>query len=265
MKRTFLRRSVFSLAFLCCMMLILILPVQSIDFNQRGKAELAMTSPTLSELSYQPKSHNFANRYEGVVANTSFQIWNSGCCGLTYSIIEECSWITVFPTYGHSYGEKDTIRITINTTGLQPGFYRENITIDSSDMDAFFMVSLTVIEPVNLVPNDPVLSGPSHGRIDVEQTFYASSTDPENGQIWYQWDMGNGSLSSWKGPYASGTDCSFTYTWSEEGIYQIKARAKDDQDQITDWSDPLSIKMPRQKMMFPFLSQLMQRFFAFFY
>ena len=69
-------------------------------------------------LSYNPKSYDFGDMYEGEENSTTFEIWNSGCCRLVYYLHWNCSWVDVYPTNGTSLGEHDTINININTTGL---------------------------------------------------------------------------------------------------------------------------------------------------
>jgi len=69
------------------------------------------------------------------------------------------------------------------------------------------------------------------------------------------WDWGDGNYSDWVGPFNSGDNCEQSYSWSSEGEYQIRVKAKDDFYGESEWSDPLSISMPktRQYINMPFL------------
>ncbi len=58
--------------------------------------------------------------------------------------------------------------------------------------------------------------------------FYISvPQDPENDQVYYFIDWGDGTSSEWIGPYEPGQTVYISHVWSEDGIYKIKAKAKD--------------------------------------
>ena len=64
----------------------------------------------------------------------------------------------------------------------------------------------------------------------------------------YWFDWGDGTNSGWVGPYASGATVSATHSWTSQGSYQIKVKAKDTSDTESVWSDPLAVSMPKQKI-----------------
>ncbi len=97
----------------------------------------------------------------------------------------------------------------------------------------------------NYPPSKPSRpSGPSSGESGKEYTYSSSATDPNDHQLYYKWDWGDGTESDWLGPYGSGITCEASHTWSEEGSYSIRAKAKDIYDTESDWSDSLPITMP---------------------
>ena len=61
---------------------------------------------------------------------------------------------------------------------------------------------------------------------------------------------GDGNYSEWVGPYASGDIVSLNYCWENKGEYEIKVKAKDIHGKKSDWSEPLVISMPRNKIFF---------------
>jgi len=94
---------------------------------------------------------------------------------------------------------------------------------------------------------DPVqptgLAGPTDAVLDDYNNFKASSTDPDSDELYYQFDWGNGSMSTWIGPYASGDSCTIEYAWDTNGDYDVKVRTKDIWDATTDWSPLHSVSV----------------------
>jgi len=86
-------------------------------------------------------------------------------------------------------------------------------------------------------------AGPSVGKKGVEYSFSAMTTDPDENNISYFFDWGDGENSSWIGPFPSGTTATATHAWSDERTYLVKVKAKDENGAETDWSPthPISI------------------------
>ena len=90
-----------------------------------------------------------------------------------------------------------------------------------------------------VTPSKP--SGPTHGTIDIQYAFSSVSTDPNGDQIYYMFSWGDGTSSTWLGPYSSGTTISASHSWSNIGSYDVKVKAKDINGATSDWSQPLTI------------------------
>jgi len=90
-------------------------------------------------------------------------------------------------------------------------------------------------------------NGPTSGKIHREHTFTTSTTDPDGNDIYYLFDWGDGSDSGWIGPYLSGENAEASYTWTEQGNYEIKVIAQDINGAMSEWSDPLVVSMPKNK------------------
>ena len=122
----------------------------------------------------------------------------------------------------------------------------------------------------NNLPNKPTIDGPTTGKAGEEYTYTASTTDLDGDMIRYCFDWGDGSSSEWIGPYTSGEVASTSHRWASQGNVKIKVKAKDEYDAESEWSDPLSITMPRNRAIntpllkflqqHPSLFQLMQQF-----
>lgn len=113
------------------------------------------------------------------------------------------------------------------------------------------------IEIVEKVENNPpskpnIVKGPTRGRINLEYSYDIVSTDPEGDSIFYLADWGDGSTSEWKGPYESGKIVTLEHTWSIKGAYKLRIKAKDISGYESDWSDPIVVVIPREKVAFKF-------------
>jgi hypothetical protein len=89
--------------------------------------------------------------------------------------------------------------------------------------------------------------GPISGKSGTEYPYKTSTTDPDGDQVFYLFDWGDDTDSDWLGPYDSGDECSSSHKWTSQGDYQIRVKAKDTKFAESDWSDPLSISMPRNR------------------
>ena len=61
------------------------------------------------------------------------------------------------------------------------------------------------------------------------------ATDPDGDKMYYFIDWGDGSNSSWLGPYVSGTMIHVNHTWTNKMNSTIRAKAKDILDAESDW------------------------------
>jgi len=118
-------------------------------------------------------------------------------------------------------------------------------------------------------PNKPeIVSGKISGRIKREYEYSTVSNDEDGDLLFYFFDWGDGTNSGWIGYYDSGETCSTSHIWTEEGNYEIKVKTKDLFGYESEWSDSLSISMPKNKIInnhmiewllsrFPFLEFLL--------
>ena len=83
-----------------------------------------------------------------------------------------------------------------------------------------------------------------------------STVEPDGEDIYYKFDWDDGEMSEWLGPYQSGDLCSATHTWKKRGNYEIKVKAKDQNGAESDWSESLSISMPKNSIFTNFYSKI---------
>jgi PKD repeat protein len=138
--------------------------------------------------------------------------------------------------------------------GLSIGFHTIFFIVmdDDNEWSEVALATLEVREYVNNPPNIPDINGPSEGKTDVEYTFYAVTTDPDNDMVSYLFDFGNNMTSFVMGPYDSGVECNASHVWFEEGIFQVKVMAFDTLNAESEWSDPIEISVPKKPIINPF-------------
>jgi hypothetical protein len=119
---------------------------------------------------------------------------------------------------------------------------------------------------VNDAPNKPSKpDGPKNGMAGQEYTYSSKTFDNDDDQVYYQWDWDDGTTSDWEGPFYSGETVESSHTWSSSGNYQVKVKSKDIHDYESDWSDPLSVKIPRSRenvrlVLFKIIKQIQNTF-----
>ncbi len=108
------------------------------------------------------------------------------------------------------------------------------------------------------IPSKP--TGISSGNISIKYNFSTSSTEPNGDRIQYGWDWdGNDIVNDWTGLYPSGQVIQTTNSWNSRGNYIIKVKAKDEFGTESDWSEPISVTMPKFKINYH-INILFQRF-----
>ena len=99
----------------------------------------------------------------------------------------------------------------------------------------------------NQPPEKPgIPSGPSRGGVGDEYSYSSSTTDVDGDEIRFLFDWGDGTqdYTTW---YKSGETGVALHYWEEKGTYKIKIQAEDEHGYESEWSDPLSISMPKNK------------------
>lgn len=120
---------------------------------------------------------------------------------------------------------------------------------DTYGSQSTFSTPLTVIisSGSNNPPNKPTLEGPSEGKSGTRYDYEATTIDPESDTLYYYFDWGDGTNSDWVGPYNSGQKGSSGNIWSS-GTYTIRVKAKDEHGSESEWSESMTVTMPKSKM-----------------
>jgi hypothetical protein len=83
--------------------------------------------------------------------------------------------------------------------------------------------------------------GPIIGKPGLIYEYNTSSIDIDGDNIYYLWDWDDGTEFVWFGPYSSGETCVGPHTWTNEGVYNVKVKAKDQLNLESEWSEPLEV------------------------
>jgi len=101
--------------------------------------------------------------------------------------------------------------------------------------------STIVSDGNNNPPQEPTTPiGPTTGGTNIEYIYSTTTTDPDADPVWYQWNFG-AYTTNWFGPYSSGATVQTPYAWAASGTYEVKVKAKDQNQLESDWSAPLVV------------------------
>jgi uncharacterized repeat protein (TIGR01451 family) len=147
---------------------------------------------------------------------------------------------------------------TVSYSWDTPGTHVISLVVtDDEDETAVDDTTVTIGNDPPNKPNTP--TGTTSGRIGISYQYSASTTDPEGNDIYYMFDWDDGTNSGWLGPFNSGDTANTFHTWTTQGSYSVKVKAKDEFDAETDWSDPLSVSMPKNKQVTPLLIEILEK------
>jgi len=136
---------------------------------------------------------------------------------------------------------------------VNPNYHSSHDTLDT--MNAYYATNVSKLSLATLVslseltmqhvpekPSRP--TGQDTGSPGENYTYSSVSVDPDNDDIWYQWDWGDDTYSEWIGPFLSGVSCEISHEWLTKGSYAVRVRVKDEHELQSTWSEPLTVRMP---------------------
>jgi outer membrane protein assembly factor BamB len=190
--------------------------------------------------------------------------------GPYYGLVNEPVGFTGYATGGHkpyswkwSFGD-NSVSYEKNPTHIygSPGNYTVTLTVTDDDGNTSTDTTWAWIQETNNPPNKPVLKGPSKGKPGQYYDYSFSAIDPENNNVFYYVDWGDGEKKDWFGPYASGHEETLSHSWNSRGTYTVRIKAKDVYGNESEWSS-LEVKMPKSipfNSLWQILSHLIDRF-----
>jgi hypothetical protein len=110
------------------------------------------------------------------------------------------------------------------------------------------IVMVTSENVENEPPEIPTINGPTNGKADIDYDFTFTANDPNGDDVYIYVEFCEGcSEAKWHGPFPSGYQLMITHSWESQGVYTIKAKAKDVYDAEGEWGS-LEVSMPRNKL-----------------
>ena len=142
----------------------------------------------------------------------------SGSYGLEGDIVE----------YFWDFGDgTNSTGVTTTHSYSHIGKYTVTLTVTDSKNTKATDATNVWIQDSNNPPGKPFIDGQTPGRVGEEYTYTLKSIDPEDNDVWFIIDWGDGTYSDGVGPYASGEEAIISNTWDEKGTYTITVRAVD--------------------------------------
>lgn len=92
-------------------------------------------------------------------------------------------------------------------------------------------------------PYQPYIFGPATGKKGADYELTAEADDPENDDLYFFVDWGDGTQGPWLGPYPAGSPSNITHKYLDIGNYEIKAKAKDVYGEESDWSNIINVSI----------------------
>jgi len=147
---------------------------------------------------------------------------------------------------------ENTYRSKIKSCGLQD-VHELDFTVSLEWLgNSELEIDISIInneEFFNSPPEKPTITGPTSANYGEEHTYEITATDPDDNDIYYYIDFGDGTEELIFGPYGSGKTKSVKHIWEEQGAYTIKVKSRDTYDEKSDWAT-LEVSMPKNKLYF---------------
>jgi len=167
------------------------------------------------------------------------------------------NWSTTTNSAGYYSIIIDAPTISDDTlSGRETGSGGVIVHCTSGSLFGYRVKTLTTVH--DTMPAVPFVYGPTQGRIGVSYPYTFVSTDPENDEVFYFIDWGDGTSSSWLGPSASDENVTVSHTFQKKGNYLIRVKARDVYYAESDWGT-LEVSMPKTSQS-SFLLHFFERF-----
>lgn len=109
-------------------------------------------------------------------------------------------------------------------------------------VSALLFITMFSMTAAATPPGKPIPpSGETNGEIGIEYTYTSRAKDSDFDDLYYRFDFGD-EITDWSAePVSSGAYFSMNHTWTDPGLYAVKAQVKDINEELSEWSDPLNV------------------------
>ena len=165
-----------------------------VQIGEDTNLDFQMT-PSTGTLFVSQNELDFGNE----VTKLSLEISNKGNAMLSWQISEDASWLSCNPTSGATQpGEKASIVVTVNRTGLTRGNYSQNLTVTSDGGSAVVNIKMAVQGiTINLSPEEldfgPIMTSMQLSLINTGSGNVTYTISPSN--AWIQLSKTSGTFS----------------------------------------------------------------------
>jgi len=141
---------------------------------------------------------------------------------------------------GYSDIEPDNIQVILTVSDDEP-HQSYSDPPSGNPFNAYYVdETIATLVEQNTPPEKPTVNGPTDIEPNVEYQYSFVSDDPNDDDVMYYIDWGD-NFQGWLGPYSSGETIYINHTWTESGIFEITAKARDELYQEGEWSDPITV------------------------
>ncbi len=115
--------------------------------------------------------------------------------------------------------------------------------LDDTELLALGAAGSPVLVTASTQPPDvaDAPAGPASATALAVDSFTATATDPDGRDVEIQFDWGDGRLSGWSAPAASGTPAGISHGYPHSGFFTIRVRARNSDGFVSDWVEVQSI------------------------
>ena len=90
-------------------------------------------------------------------------------------------------------------------------------------------------------PNPPTISGPTEVTLNHYYQFNFSAIDIDDNLLSYYIEWGDGNSEQWIGSEQSGEVITCSHTWRTGGMFQVRAKVRDEWGVESNWSEPYNV------------------------
>ena len=102
------------------------------------------------------------------------------------------------------------------------------------------------------------------GFLNKSYKYLCVTKDVDQDQIFYKMDWGDGTYSSWIGPFESKQKYVFSHRWNTSGDYSLRVICKDETGLLSEWSEPMKCTIINKERNIEKIEWLINFLFPFF-